>query len=489
MLPSSHSRIIAPILLVLLSSAARAEEKTMYVTRANAKLLSDKKLSSPPVATLKQGDAVTVVDGGNFLFHKVKTPDGKNGFIPYTSVSEKNDSNLRKIFNSVKGITKPEEQTNNESRVRTTNAVMGIRGLNATPEEQLSSVSNARPNMKAVYTMEEFETRESDVTKLADAVMGELERAAASGLSPNMSTVEPPPAAPPAETFVADDYRAEVEVGRVMAGRLLATFGVAEETRATGYLSVLGNYVAQNSDFGSRRYMFAITTDDEISAYSCPGGYILVSKGAILAAKNEAELAGVLAHEIAHVGRKHILAAVRSDSGQQKSDVEAELDKDPVLRARKRVKPDADSAAGASIARYLSGPNGTTISVLAAAASGLQSLFTTGLKPEVEYEADKDALVAMMRSGYDGRNYINYIRELGRRSEEQQKRAEAARQQKKGGTAVLSKTHPAFDLRIAKLEEALARLKNQMPAYATGTERYKRSMLSAIKTNPEEKAK
>jgi hypothetical protein len=484
-----HQRILASLLLSLLASGANADEKTMYVNRANAKVLSDKKLSSPQVALLKQGDAVTVIEGGNYLFLKIRMADGKSGFIPYTAVSEKNDSNLRKMFNAVKSITKPAEESNNESRVRTTNAVMGIRGLNATPEEQLSSVSNARPNMKAVYAMEEYQVRESDVAKLSDAVVGELERTTPATPPIFASNSDDPMPQPPTENSTADEVRSEVEVGRVMAGRLLATFGLAEQPRADGYLSVLGTYVGQNSDFGGRKYMFIMTNDDEISAYSCPGGYILVSKGAVLAARNEAELAGVLAHEIAHVGRKHILSAVRSSSNQQKSANDEALENDPVLRARGRVKPESDTAAGASIARYLSGPNGTTISVLAAAATGLQSLFTSGLKPEVEFEADQDALVAMMRSGYDGQHYINYIRELGRKSELQRKQAEAAKAKQKGGTVVMSKTHPAFDLRIARLEAFYAKLKTRLPGYAAGTERYKQSMLSALSSNPKEKAK
>ena len=73
------------------------------------------------------------------------------------------------------------------------------------------------------------------------------------------------------------EYAAEVEVGRNMAGRLLQYFGTVEEASVVKYMNQVGRYVASYSDFPDRRYMFNIIDTEEINAFACPGGYILVT--------------------------------------------------------------------------------------------------------------------------------------------------------------------------------------------------------------------
>jgi predicted Zn-dependent protease len=250
----------------------------------------------------------------------------------------------------------------------------------------------------------------------------------------------------------------------------------------------VGSYLAQNSPYNGYKFTFAITDSPEINAYSAPGGFILISRGALMAAKNEAALAGILAHEIAHVGRKHILSSIRS--AQQKPGIteDERIENDAVLKARRRVKPVSDSSAGSSIARYLSGPNSTTISVIAATASALKSLFTTGLKPEVEFEADKEALLILRRSGYDTHQYVNFIRELDKRSKVVQTAHSQAHLIPQQSLSILNQTHPPFQARLARLEKEQGALKMLPPAVATGIGRYQNNMLLAFKTSSKEKS-
>ena len=97
-----------------------------------------------------------------------------------------------------------------------------------------------------------------------------------------------------------------------MAGRLLQYYGHYDNEELIKYINEVGLYVSANSDFPDRRYMFDIINTEEINAFACPGGYILISKGALRHAENEAELAHVLAHEIAHVGKKHMFDRLKS---------------------------------------------------------------------------------------------------------------------------------------------------------------------------------
>lgn len=154
-----------------------------------------------------------------------------------------------------------------------------------------------------------------------------------------------------------NDLKAEQEIGRNMAGRLLAHYGVVENDALVGYVNQVGNYVASYGEFPDRRYMFNILNSDSVNAFACPGGYILITIGALRLAKNEAELAMVLGHESAHVGHKHMFNTLKNmesgdfDSLAKKNGGQTE----EALAGRKRPEPDRDDEAGATLARYLGG--------------------------------------------------------------------------------------------------------------------------------------
>ena len=90
--------------------------------------------------------------------------------------------------------------------------------------------------------------------------------------------------------------------------------------------------------------MFDIINTEEINAFACPGGYILISKGALRHAENEAELAHVLAHEIAHVGKKHMFDTLNQMTPEQMEKTSKEAEKkygfDPDKEVRKRPDPE-----------------------------------------------------------------------------------------------------------------------------------------------------
>ncbi|WP_428623529.1 M48 family metalloprotease, partial [Sedimenticola sp.] len=117
---------------------------------------------------------------------------------------------------------------------------------------------------------------------------------------------------------ITADVEAEIKVGREIAARILGRFGVLEDARLTRYVNLVGKSVALNASRPEIEFRFAILDTQSVNAYAAPGGYIFVTKGALDLMQDEAELAGVLAHEIAHVTEKHIVDELRI-RGESKS--------------------------------------------------------------------------------------------------------------------------------------------------------------------------
>lgn len=86
------------------------------------------------------------------------------------------------------------------------------------------------------------------------------------------------------------------------------------DSEVTGYLNNLGYRLAAASPNNRQDFEFFVVRDNTLNAFALPGGYIGVHTGLILAAQSESELAGVLAHEIAHVTQRHIARLVAQDS-------------------------------------------------------------------------------------------------------------------------------------------------------------------------------
>jgi predicted Zn-dependent protease len=105
-------------------------------------------------------------------------------------------------------------------------------------------------------------------------------------------------------------------IGRSVAAQILAMpqYALAEEPALLAYVERIGHGLVATND-GVRRpfldYRFGVLATDEVNAFACPGGLILVTKGLLANTKTEDEVAAVLAHEIAHVTLRHGVAAIR----------------------------------------------------------------------------------------------------------------------------------------------------------------------------------
>ncbi|HEX6280257.1 MAG TPA: M48 family metallopeptidase [Pyrinomonadaceae bacterium] len=98
----------------------------------------------------------------------------------------------------------------------------------------------------------------------------------------------------------------EIAIGRRLAMEVEQQAKLVEDPIVTEYVNRVGQNVVLNSD-AKVPFTIKVIDSDEVNAFALPGGFFFVNKGLILAADNEAELAGVMAHEIAHVAARHAM--------------------------------------------------------------------------------------------------------------------------------------------------------------------------------------
>jgi beta-barrel assembly-enhancing protease len=97
----------------------------------------------------------------------------------------------------------------------------------------------------------------------------------------------------------------DIELGKQSADKLAEQVQLAGDREVVGYIEQLGARLVKAAPGFDYPYEFRVIASKEMNAFALPGGIIFVNAGAILAAKNEGELAGILAHEIAHVALRH----------------------------------------------------------------------------------------------------------------------------------------------------------------------------------------
>jgi predicted Zn-dependent protease len=98
----------------------------------------------------------------------------------------------------------------------------------------------------------------------------------------------------------------EIQIGRQLSLEVEQSAKLVEDPLITEYVNRVGQNVVIHSD-AKIPFTIRVIDSDEVNAFALPGGYFYVNKGLILAAENEAELAGVMAHEIAHVAARHAM--------------------------------------------------------------------------------------------------------------------------------------------------------------------------------------
>jgi predicted Zn-dependent protease len=108
----------------------------------------------------------------------------------------------------------------------------------------------------------------------------------------------------------------EARIGRAIMRDIRNSGQVVEDPLVNEYINEIGNKVAAQTNDGDHDFTFFVIEDHRINAFALPGGYVGVHTGLLEATRSEDELAGVLAHEVAHVTQRHIARAIHANSRQ-----------------------------------------------------------------------------------------------------------------------------------------------------------------------------
>ncbi len=200
----------------------------------------------------------------------------------------------------------------------------------------------------------------------------------------------------------------EIALGAEVAAQFEQTARLIEDPVVTDYIDRVGQNIVKKSEAKVPFHIKAVDTD-EVSAFAFPGGYFYVNKGLILRAENEAELAGVMAHEISHVAARH--ATTR-------------LSKAQILQF-------------AAIPALFVGGYWAQYGIQNALGLGI-NLQLLGITRESEKEADQLGIQYLWNSGYDPNAFVSFFEKL----QEEEK-------SKPGKLAGFFRTHPYTTERIA----------------------------------------
>jgi beta-barrel assembly-enhancing protease len=123
----------------------------------------------------------------------------------------------------------------------------------------------------------------------------------------------------------------ERKIGEDVSVKVRARFGVVQDPAITKYVSLVGTNLARQSERPTLQWTFIVLDTDGVNAFASPGGFVHITRGALGLISNEAELSGVLAHEIGHVAHKHTVNAIRKNKAVQMGTNATLADRGPFL--------------------------------------------------------------------------------------------------------------------------------------------------------------
>ena len=187
----------------------------------------------------------------------------------------------------------------------------------------------------------------------------------------------------------------ESRLGRMIMRDIRRSGQVVEDPLVTEYVNDIGSRIAAQTNDGDHDFTFFVVDDERINAFALPGGYIGLHTGLLEATRSEDELAGVVAHEVAHVTQRHIARAIHANSRQSILSTAMMLGAIIVAAAG----GSADAAQGA-------------IAVAQGTAIQQQINFTR----TNEYEADRIGITALADAGFDPYGMASFFEVLSRQT-------------------------------------------------------------------------
>lgn len=242
----------------------------------------------------------------------------------------------------------------------------------------------------------------------------------------------------------------EYSLGRMVVRALRDQGQLLEDPEVADYIQSLGARIGVHATDGSQRFTFFVVRDPTINAFALPGGFIGVNQGLILATTNEAQLAGVLAHEIAHVTQRHLARSARAQGRQG------------LMTAATMIAAILIGAATGSSDAVSAG-----VAIAQGGAAQAQLNYTRSN----EYEADRVGIGILSAAGFDPNGMADFFETMGRRSG-----------LSSGIVPELLQSHPISTNRIAEARERsrqlVTRIQPESESYA-----YMRERIRVIASN------
>jgi beta-barrel assembly-enhancing protease len=219
----------------------------------------------------------------------------------------------------------------------------------------------------------------------------------------------------------------EQDLGRQVSAKIRERFGVVQDPAVHRYVTLVGLSLAGESKRPGLPWTFIVLDTDAVNAFAAPGGYVHITKGALALMSSEAELAGVLGHELIHITEKHTIAALKK-------------------------------AKGTDLAMKASGKGDSKIT--AGIVEKMKDAVITGFGQKEELEADGKGLALADKVGYAPGGLPGFLQKLVDRN--------------KGSDAKhgLFASHPAMDERLQKMDAQIKR--DKLAATATLEARLKK---------------
>lgn len=210
------------------------------------------------------------------------------------------------------------------------------------------------------------------------------------------------------------EEKEEIEIGRDIASTLLGAAPLVPNEAMQRYVNQVGRWLATQTERPDLPWQFGVLDAPQVNAFATPGGFVFITRGLLERMRTEAELAGVLAHEIVHVLKKHHLKAIQKNA-------QASLAADALSLALR----DRGSAAREKLIAF-----GT-------------EMYARGLDRSDELEADRLGVVIAARAGYDAYGLPVVLQVLQAMNPED------------SGLALMFKTHPPPGERLDAIEKTM----------------------------------
>ena len=281
--------------------------------------------------------------------------------------------------------------------------------------EQINPKTEAKPETKPEVKPEPESISTSTTTSTtATAIPGTATPTTTIPAASNTEVTSAPilTEAKPTLNFKNPNKQEEIAIGREIAGNLLGASPLVKDEALQKYVNKVGRWVASQSDRADLPWRFGVIESNDLNAFSAPGGYVLITKGLYNRLENDAQLAGVLGHEIGHVVKKHYLK---------------------VIQKQQLVNAGAD---------FLSQAFGKKDKIVSSVIGQGAEISARGLDKSAEYEADRLGTTLAARAGYEPFGLAEVIQIIGQTNKND------------SSVALLYKTHPSPDDRLTKLADA-----------------------------------